>query len=43
MDPQGRAVRRADIPSLQSVHEEAAGGLTGYSASWSGLRVTGTY
>jgi transglutaminase-like putative cysteine protease len=43
MDPQGRAVRRTDIPSLQSVHEEAAGGLLGYSASWSGLRVTGTY
>jgi transglutaminase-like putative cysteine protease len=43
MDPQGRAVRRTDIPSLQSVHEEAAGGLVGYSASWSGLRITGTY
>ncbi len=43
MDPQGRAVRRADIPSLQSVHEEAAGGLVSYSAYWSGLRVTGTY
>ena len=43
MDPQGRAVRRADIPSLQSVHEEAAGGLSSYSAYWSGLRVTGTY
>lgn len=43
MDPQGRAVRRADIPSLQSVHEEAAGGLTSYSAYWSGLRVTGVY
>jgi hypothetical protein len=43
MDPQGRAVRRPDIPSLQSIHEEAAGGLTSYSAYWSGLRVTGTY
>jgi transglutaminase-like putative cysteine protease len=43
MDPQGRSVRRADIPSLQSVHEEATGGLASYSASWSGLRVTGTY
>jgi transglutaminase-like putative cysteine protease len=43
MDPQGRAVRRADIPSLQSVHEEAAGGLSSYSAYWSGLRITGTY
>jgi transglutaminase-like putative cysteine protease len=43
MDPQGRAVRRADIPSLQSIHEEAAGGLASYSAYWSGLRVTGTY
>jgi transglutaminase-like putative cysteine protease len=43
MDPQGRAVRRADIPSLQSVHEEAAGGLASYSAYWSGLRVTGVY
>jgi hypothetical protein len=43
MDPQGRAVRRADIPSLQSIHEEASGGLSSYSAYWSGLRVTGTY
>jgi hypothetical protein len=43
MDPQGRAVRRSDIPSLQSIHEEATGGLSSYSAYWSGLRVTGTY
>jgi transglutaminase-like putative cysteine protease len=43
MDPQGRAVRRADIPSLQSVHEEASGGLAGYSAYWSDVQITGTY
>jgi len=43
MDPQGRAVRRAEIPSLQAVHEEASGGLSSYSAYWSDLQVTGVY
>jgi hypothetical protein len=43
MDPQGRAVRRPDIPSLQTVHEEATGGLESYSASWSDIEVLGIY
>ena len=41
--PDGRVIRRADVPSLQSLHEEAAGNLFGYSASWSGLQVLGVY
>jgi transglutaminase-like putative cysteine protease len=43
MDPEGRAVRRPDIPSLQSVHEEASGGLESYSAYWSDIEVLGIY
>jgi hypothetical protein len=43
MDPQGRAVRRPDIPSLQSVHEEATGGLESYSAYWTDIEVLGIY
>ncbi len=43
MDPDGRAVRRKDIPSLQVIHEEAAGNLFSYSAYWSDLDVLGIY
>ena len=43
MDPQGRVVRRADIPSLQSLHEEATGGLESYSAYWTDIEVLGIY
>ncbi len=41
--PDGRTIRRADVPSLQSLHEEASGNLFGFSASWSGLQVLGIY
>ncbi len=43
MRPEGRAIRRTDVPSLQSIHEEAAGNLFGYSASWSDLKILGIY
>jgi hypothetical protein len=43
MDPMGRAVRRADIPSLQGIHEEASGNLSSYSAYWSDIQITGVY
>ncbi len=43
MDPAGRVLRRTDIPSLQSIHEEAVGGLASYSAAWMDLNVLGVY
>jgi hypothetical protein len=43
MDPAGRVLRRGDIPSLQSIHEEAVGGLASYSAVWTDLIVLGVY
>lgn len=43
MNPQGRAVMRTDIPSLQVIHEEATGALSSYSAYWSDLEVLGIY
>jgi hypothetical protein len=43
MDPDGRAVQRSVIPSLQVFHEEATGALTSYSAYWSDLEVLGIY
>ncbi len=43
MNPQGRAVMRTDIPSLQVIHEEATGALASYNAYWSDLEVLGIY
>ena len=43
LDPQGRAVMRIDIPSLQAIHEEATGALSSYNAYWSDLEVLGIY
>jgi hypothetical protein len=43
MDPQGATVRRPEIPSLQSFHEEAAGELSGFSVYWSDLQVLGAF
>jgi len=43
MDPSGRTIQRSDIPSLQTLHEQAQGGLAGYTAIWSDLRVLGIY
>jgi transglutaminase-like putative cysteine protease len=43
LDPQGRTVVRSDIPSLQTIHEEATGELTSYNAYWSDLEVLGIY
>jgi len=43
MSPQGRAVMRTDIPSLQVIHEEATGALASYNAYWSDLEVLGIY
>ncbi len=43
MNPQGRAVTRTDIPSLQVIHEEVTGALYSYNAYWSDLEVLGIY
>ncbi|GAH67962.1 unnamed protein product, partial [marine sediment metagenome] len=43
MNPEGRVVRRKDIPSLQLFHEEATGNLFSYSAYWSDIEVLGIY
>jgi len=43
LDPQSRIVMRTDIPSLQTIHEEAAGALVSYNAYWSDLEVLGIY
>jgi hypothetical protein len=43
MNPQGRAVSRTDIPSLQVIHEEVTGALSSYNAYWSDLEVLGIY
>ena len=43
MDPEGRAVVRTDIPSLQTIHEEASGDLLSYSAAWTEMQVLGIY
>ncbi len=43
MDPDGRTVRRRDIPSMQVFHEEATGNLFSYSAYWSDIEVLGIY
>ena len=43
MDREGRAVMRRDIPSLQTIHEEATGGLLSYSAYWSDIEILGVY
>jgi hypothetical protein len=43
LDPQSRIVMRTDIPSLQTIHEEAAGALSSYNAYWSDLEVLGIY
>ena len=43
LDPQARIVMRTDIPSLQTINEEAAGALSSYNAYWSDLEVLGIY
>jgi transglutaminase-like putative cysteine protease len=43
LDPGGRVVMRTDIPSLQSIHEEATGALSSYNAYWSDLEILGIY
>lgn len=43
MDPSGRTIQRADIPSLQTLHEQAQAGLASYTANWSDVRVLGIY
>ena len=43
LDPQSRIVMRTDIPSLQTIHEEAGGALSSYNAYWSDLEVLGIY
>jgi len=43
MDPEGRVVRRKDLPTLQTLHEEATGNLFSYSAAWSDIEVLGVY
>ena len=43
LDPQSRIVMRTDIPSLQTINEEAAGALSSYNAYWSDLEVLGIY
>ena len=43
INPQGRTVRRPHLGTLQMHHEEAVGGLTSYSARWTGLSIVGVY
>jgi hypothetical protein len=43
MNPAGRTRVHADLPYLLTIHEEAVGGLTGYTTSFEDLQVTGTY
>jgi transglutaminase-like putative cysteine protease len=43
MDPQGRVALRDRDYALQSLWEEAAGGLESYSSLWSDITITGMY
>lgn len=43
MNPEGRTVRKPNVPFLLSIHEEATGGLTGYSTVLQDLEVQGIY
>jgi transglutaminase-like putative cysteine protease len=43
MNPAGRTRQRQELPYLLTIHEEAVGGLTSYTASFEDLTVTGTY
>jgi transglutaminase-like putative cysteine protease len=43
MSPDGKPKQTAELPYLLSIDEEAAGGLSGYTASFDDLVVTGTY
>jgi transglutaminase-like putative cysteine protease len=43
LNPEGRTLTRADVPSLQVIHEEVAGALYSYNAYWSDLEVLGIY
>jgi len=43
MEVEGRAVYRADVPSLQNLHEEATGNLHSYSSNWSDIYIQGIY
>ena len=43
IDPEGRTIRRSRLGTLQLHHEEAVGGLTSYSARWSGISILGVY
>ena len=43
MSPDGKPKQAAELPYLLSIDEEASGGLTGYTASFDDLVVTGTY
>ncbi|MCX7023475.1 MAG: IPT/TIG domain-containing protein [Spirochaetes bacterium] len=43
MTPNGRIAARERQYSLQDLYEEASGGLSGYSAFWSDIEITGVY
>jgi hypothetical protein len=43
MAPDGRVVRHLDFPWLVNIHEEAVGGLTSWSTTFTGVEVTGVY
>jgi transglutaminase-like putative cysteine protease len=43
MDPRGRTALRTRDYSLQTLWEEAIGGLESYSSLWSDVRITGVY
>jgi hypothetical protein len=43
MNPMGRTRQRVELPWLLTVHEESAGALSAYTATFEDLSVTGTY
>ena len=43
MNPEGTTVLHKELPYLLSIHEEAVGGITSYTASFEDLTVSGTY
>ncbi len=43
MSPDGRAVRRLELPWLTSIHEEASGSLASWTTIFEGVEVTGVY
>jgi len=43
VNPEGKPRRDRDLPYLLTIHEEAVGGITGYTVTFEDLQVSGTY